>query len=205
MHAAVGDRAAVGKLGCQREVEIGRMGGSLDRQMVDHDRRVDGSGIAALDHDGVAVAHVAAPTAEDGVRRGVEREIERVDRVGDDEAMGGDAGRIIRGASPDDGIVGAQQARRGIDHIGVGGVGVAVGRQDLVDLAYGREIGPIVVETAQDDGRRVVGERAAGNGRDLRGRQQPWGARSISAAVSTGLGTTSIMSEGAAARAARRK
>src|SRR2546430_6319473 len=50
--------------------------------------------------------------------------------------------------------------------------------------SYGREIGPIVVETAQDDGRRVVGERAAGNGRDLRGRQQPWGARSISAAVS---------------------
>jgi len=72
------------------------------------------------------------------------------------------------GAPADEGIVGPQVGSL-IDGVGVGGVVVTVGGQDLIDLAHGREIGRVVIEAAQQDWRRIALERIAGDCRNLRG------------------------------------
>ena len=91
------------------------------------------------------------------------------------------------GAPADEGIVGPQVGSL-IDGVGVGGVVVTVGGQDLIDLAHGREIGRVVIEAAQQDWRRIALERIAGDCRNLRGREQPRGAGGL--AVEHDVGVT---------------
>jgi hypothetical protein len=73
-----------------------RVGIGLNVETVDVDRRTERVR-TALDDDGIAGLHVQALVGEDIVRRGVERKVERVDRVGDREAEERSGAGVARG------------------------------------------------------------------------------------------------------------
>ena len=164
VHAAVGNRAVVSELSRQRQVEIGGIRGRLDIEVVDHDLGADRAGRATLHNDRVACVDIIALATEYVIGRRVEREVERVDRVRDREAV------IIASAV----VAGRKtQIAAGIDDVRIGRIGIAVMRQNVRDLCRIWQIGGAVVTAAKQERRAVVAERVAADRRRLRRLKQP--------------------------------